>query len=185
MAAGYSSSLIDELGAARISELIPHGYIAGKNHGRREGTGTVYDQRIDAAGLEGQLEELKGRFYRYVAKRHDHLALEFDQESRKVVYLFDQSRPDDPHMDFIFTDKTALKAVRFRHFMADCRALAGDSRALDLITEREKSAILAFLHEAHRDIMENFDPKVVKLRKKNKIIVADGALDALFQASDD
>ncbi len=88
-------------------------------------------------------------------------------------------------MDFIFTDKTALKAVRFRHFMADCRALAGDSRALDLITEREKSAILAFLHEAHRDIMENFDPKVVKLRKKNKIIVADGALDALFQASDD
>jgi hypothetical protein len=194
MAAGYVSSLIDELGAARISELIPYGYIAGKNHGRREGTGTVYDQRIDAAGLEWQLEELKGRFYRYVAeRRHDHLALEFDQESRKVVYLFDQSRPDDfdqsrpddPHMDFIFTDKTALKAVRFRQFMADCRALAGDSRALDLITEREKSAILAFLHEAHRDIMENFDPKVVKLRKKNKIIVADGALDALFQASDD
>ena len=33
--------------------------------------------------------------------------------------------------------------------------------------------------------MENFDPKVVKLRKKNKIIVTDGALDALFQASDD
>ena len=185
MAAGYISSLVDELGAARIREWIPYGYIAGKNHGRREGTGTVYDQRIDAAGLEGQLEELKGRFYRYVAERHDHLALEFDQESRKVVYLFDQSRPDDPHMDFIFTDKTALKAVRFRHFMADCRALAGDGRALDLITEREKSAILAFLHEAHRDIMENFDPKVVKLRKKSKIIVADGALDALFQASDD
>jgi hypothetical protein len=33
--------------------------------------------------------------------------------------------------------------------------------------------------------MENFDPKVVKFRKKNKIIIADGAFDALFGASDD
>jgi hypothetical protein len=88
-------------------------------------------------------------------------------------------------MDFIFTDKTALQAVRFRHFMTDCRAIAADGRELDPIIEREKSSVVAFLDEAHRDIMENFDPKVVKFRKKNKIIIADGAFDALRGASDD
>jgi hypothetical protein len=118
----------------------------------------VVDQRIDAAGLEGQLQELMDRFNRYVSGRHDSLALEFDQQSRKVVYVFDKSRPDDPHMDFIFTNKTALQAVRFRHFMADCRAIARDGRELDPIIERGKSAVLAFLEETYRDIMENFDP---------------------------
>jgi hypothetical protein len=185
MAAGHIFSLINELGAARISELIPYSYVDGKDHGKREGSGTVFDQRIDAAGLEGQLQELMDRFNRYVSRRHDSLALEFDQESRKVVYIFDKSRPDDPHMDFIFTSKTALQAVRFRHFMVDCRAIARDGHELDPIIEREKSAVLAFLEETYRNIMENFDLKVVKFRKKNKIIIADGALDALFEAPDD
>ena len=172
-------------GSPRRSFIADPGDVDGKDHGKREGSGTVFDQRIDAAGLEGQLQELMDRFNRYVSGRHDSLALEFDQESRKVVYVFDKSRPDDPHMDFIFTSKTALQAVRFRHFMADCRAIARDGRELDPIIAREKSAVLAFLEETYRDIMENFDPKVVKFRKKNNIIIADGALDALFEARDD
>jgi hypothetical protein len=51
------------------------------------------------------------RFNRYVSGRHDSLALKFDQQSREVVYVFDKSRPDDPHMDFIFTNKTALRSL--------------------------------------------------------------------------
>ena len=185
MAAAYIFSGIDDLGSKRVDELIPHEYVHGKDHGKREGTGTILDQRIDAAGLEGQLQELMERFHRYISARYDSLTAEFDGESRKAVYMFDRSRPDDPHMDFIFTDKTALQAVRFRHFMADCRAVAGDGRELDPIIEREKTAVVAFLDEAHRDIMENFDPRVVKFRKKHKIIIADGAFDVLLGSSDD
>jgi len=36
------------------------------------------------------------------------------------------------------------------------------------------------LQEAHEDIMKNFDPKVVKLRKKMKVVVAPGAFDGLM-----
>lgn len=185
MAAAYIFSLIDDLGSKRVDELIPHEYVDGEDHGKREGAGTILDRRIDAAGLEGQLQELMERFQRYISARCDTLTAEFDEESRKAVYMFDRSRPDDPHMDFIFTDKTALQAVRFRHFMADCRAIVADGRELDPIIEREQAAVVSFLGEAHRDIMENFDPKVVKFRKKHKIIVADGAFDALLGASDD
>jgi hypothetical protein len=185
MAAAYIFCRIDDLGSKRVDELIPHEYVHGEDHGKREGAGTILDQRIDAACLEGQLQKLTERFHRYISARYDSLTTEFDGESRKAVYMFDRSRPDDPHMDFIFTDKTALQAVRFRHFMTDCRAIAADGRELDPIIEREKSSVVAFLDEAHRDIMENFDPKVVKFRKKNKIIIADGAFDALRGASDD
>jgi hypothetical protein len=185
MAAAYIFSGIDDVGSKRIDELIPHEYVHGEDHGKREGIGTILDRRIDAAGLEGQLQELMERFHLYISARYEGLAVEFDGESRKAVYMFDRSRPDDPHMDFIFTDKTALQAVRFHHFIADCRAIARDSHELDPIIDREKSAIVTFLDEAHRDIMENFDPRIVKFRKKRKIIVADGAFDALLGASDD
>jgi hypothetical protein len=185
MAAGHVYSLIDELGGERINELIPHGWVKGRNHGKREGSGTVLDQRIDAGGLEGQVQELTERFHHYVSGRYANLGMKFDRESRKAVYMFDRSRPNDPHVDFIFTDKIALQAVRFRHFMADCRTITRDGRELDPIIDREKSAVVAFLDEAHRDIMENFDPKIVKFRKKRKIIVADGAFDALMEPADD
>ncbi len=36
------------------------------------------------------------------------------------------------------------------------------------------------MESAYRDIPANFDPKVATLRKKRKIIVADGALGGLF-----
>ena len=42
-----------------------------------------------------------------------------------------------------------------------------------------------FLLEAHQDILETFDPKVVALKKKMKAVVSHGALDDLSQLSDD
>ncbi len=84
------------------------------------------------------------------------------------------------HMDFVFSDKTALDAVRFRHFMSDCRLLAGDNHEIETQLDHERRAALAFLKESHRDIMEHFDPTVVTLRKKRKIILADGKLKDLL-----
>lgn len=180
MAAGYLFSRIDELGSDKIDALIPHTYVKGKDHGKREGHGTIYDQRIDAGGMERQLEELRDRLYHYTSERYDALLDAFDAQAAKAVYLFEGSWGNDPHMDFIFTDKTALQSVRFRHFMQDCRAIAGDSHDLDPLIEPERQTIINYLDQAYQDILATFDPKLVKFRKKRKIVIADGALKDLL-----
>lgn len=70
--------------------------------------------------------------------------------------------------------------VSTAHFMSDCRLLAGDNRELETQLDHERHAALAFLEESHRDIMANFDSTVVTLRKKRKIILADGKLKDLL-----
>ena len=87
-----------------------------------------------------------------------------------------RSRENDPHMHFVFTDKTALQAVSFRHFMSGCRPLLQDRAELDAFLSRERHALGEYMESACRDILANFDPKVVPFRKKRKIVVADGAL---------
>jgi hypothetical protein len=43
----------------------------------------------------------------------------------------------------------------------------------------------SWLRQTHEDIMKNFDPDVIKLRKKRKVIVAPGALDGLASEDDE
>ena len=50
------------------------------------------------------------------------------------------------------------------------------------IKEEIKNA-KAFLTENHQGILANFDPNVIKLRKKRKIIMTAGALDDLDKMS--
>lgn len=180
MAAGYVYSHLDEFGQQKVSALIPHRYVNAKDHGKREGKGTIFSQRLEAGGKEAQAEELQRRFRDYLSQRYDALLTEFDGQARKAVYMEDKSRPHDPHINFIFSDKTALQAVRFRHFMRDCRPLVVDRAELDAVISREHQAVDAYLDAACRDIFANFDPKVAPFRKKNKIIIADGALNDLL-----
>lgn len=180
MAAGYVYSCLDECGQEKVSTLIPHRYVKAKDHGKREGKGTIFSQRLEAGGKEPQAEELQRRFWAYLSQRYDALRTEFDNQAHKTVYMEDKSRPHDPHMNFIFSDKTALQAVRFRQFMRDCRALVADRAELDAIITREQQAIKAYLESACQDILTNFDPKVAPFRKKRKIIIADGALNEIL-----
>jgi len=180
MAAGYVYSCIKESGLEKVSTLIPHRYLNAKDHGKPEGKGTIFSQRIDADGKEPQVEELQRRFWDYLSPRYDALCIEFDGQACKAIYMEDLSREHDPHMTFIFSDKTALQAVRFRQFMRDCRPLVADRAELDAVISREHQAVDAYLDAACRDILANFDPKVAPFRKKNKIIIADGALNDLL-----
>lgn len=179
MAAGYVYSHIDEFGQEKFATLIPHRYVKAKDHGKREGKGTIFSQRLDADGKESQAEELQRRLWDYLLRRFDALLTEFDGQGRRAVYLEDVSRQHDPHMHFIFSDKTALQAVRFRHFTRDCRSLVADRVELDAVISRERQALDAYLESTCRDIFANFDPKVAPFRKKRKIIIADGALNDL------
>ena len=180
MAAGYVYNCLDESGQEKVSTLIPHRYVNAKDHGKREGKGTIFSQRIEADGKEAQAEELQRRFWDYLSQRYDALRTEFDGQARKAVYMEDKSRPHDPHMNFIFSDKTALQAVHFRYFMRDCRPLVADRGELDAVITRERQALDAYLESTCRDILTNFDPKVSPFRKKHKIIIADGALNELL-----
>jgi hypothetical protein len=96
------------------------------------------------------------------------------------VYVCDRSQPDDPQLHFIFTDKTALQAAHFRHFVQDCRSMAGDSQELEIWIERERQAAQRYVKQTYQDIIEHFDPKVVRLRKKRKIILSDRAVKDLL-----
>jgi len=126
------------------------------------------------------LGELQDRFHRFTRERYNELAEEFDGKAQRRVYLIDRSKDHDPQMDFIFSDKTALQAVRFRHFMNDCRETMGDAQELHVLIEQERRAIFDYLERMHQDILHNFDPKVIRFRKKRKVILADEALKDLL-----
>jgi len=177
--ADYLMSAIDDICSEKINELIPYELVAGKNHGKREGKGSLFNMERDAGGLEGQLEELQGCSYKYIGKRHTELSDDLDKEASKTSYIIEESTEDEPHINFVFSDKTALKSIRFRSFMCDCRNIAGNNAELSRRLEEEKKAIVEYLEQQHHDIMKNFDPKIVKLRKKRKVIIADGALKGL------
>jgi hypothetical protein len=129
--AGYLFSMIEQVGFDHMDELIPHRYVDGRNHGKREDGSFIFDERLDAGGLEPQFEELRDRFFRYGQERYDTLLNEFDQQASMRVYMIDQSDGVEPHMQFVFSDKTALQRVRFRPFIRDCRSLLGRNGELD------------------------------------------------------
>ena len=169
--ARYLSDTLDEMGAEQIKTLIPYQYVEGKNHGRREQGGTVWDFRVDAGGMEPELEELRRRFYEYCRECHARLLDQFDEEASKHVYIRRETQGLEPHIDFIFSDKSALDAVRLRHFYGDCQRIVGGVSELEILIEQEQAAAVEFLQDQYSDIQQNFDPSVVRLRKKRKIVM--------------
>ncbi|HEB56144.1 MAG TPA: hypothetical protein ENI98_07540 [Gammaproteobacteria bacterium] len=174
------SDVIDEAGTERINELIPHDYIEGKNHGKQEQQGTLLDLQVDAAGRELQLDELQHRFYKYMYARYQHLLERFDKESKQRVYIQHVEQDCEPHINFVFSDKSAFDAVRFRYFHQDCEHIAGDIVELDALAKQEQKETVKFLDKNYCDILDNYDPSVIRLRKKRKIILADCVLDDLL-----
>ena len=167
-----------------IRQLIPHEYVDGKNHGNQEKGGFVWDVKIDAAGQEAQLDELRSRWYGYQRERW--LALsESNVQRPPTVYIHDKDWDDDPHRFFVFTNEKTLKQIRWRHFLSDCRSLVAEFAEVENFLAEEIDRANAWLVESHQDIQENFDPTVVRLRKKNKIIMTESALDDLSKIDAD
>lgn len=149
MAAEYLRCAIAEAGYRKLQNLIPHRYINGKRHGKRTQSRTIWDRRIDAGGMEVQMEKLGGRFWRYLNDRYSEWQQEFDCSARGAVWLLDRSTPDENHAHFVFSDRTALQHVRLRHFMFDCRSRLQDPEILENTAESEKSAVERFLSDSH------------------------------------
>jgi hypothetical protein len=177
---GYVTDRLNEVGFERIDELIPCHYVNGPEHGKRDENGYIYDKRLDADGLEGQLQALRDRYYTYMGERYEALLDQFNTSSATCVYIRDRTRNNEPQMDFVFSNAAALDAVRFRHFVRDCRRIAGNPVDVDHLVEQETHPVLDFLARTHKDIMDNFDPTVVKLCRKRKIILANEKLKDLL-----
>jgi len=177
--AGYLTEDIEDKSHDWISELIPHEHVEGKENGKRVKGGFRWDMKIEAGGKEKQLDELRSRWYQYTQQRWIELSKEFTQNS-PTVFTEDVNQDGELHRNFIFNNEATLKKIRWKHFLADCEPLTADFINVTERAEHETARAEAYLQEAHEDIMKNFDPKVVKLRKKMKVVLAPGALDGLM-----
>jgi hypothetical protein len=182
MAAGHILCGIEESGEEHLEKLIPSRYVDGKQHGKRQGHGTIFDKVLNARGMEGQLQELRDRFYQYLADRYATLQKEFDDRAEKAVYMIDKSSSEENNMLIVFTDKESLKNTRIRHFVHYCRSIAAEASGLSAAVEREQMAVIDFLNRAYKDVLQTYDPSVIKFRKKRQIVVADGALRDLLNS---
>jgi hypothetical protein len=182
--ATYVLDEIESAGGDIIRQHIPHEYIDGNNHGKREKNGFLWDEKIDAAGQEGQLDELRSRWNDYQRERW--LALsESNVQRLPAVYVHDKDWDGDPHRFFVFANERTLKQIRWRRFLPDCKLLVADYAEVEKLLAEEIDRANAWLVDNHRDIQENFDPTVVKLRKKRKIIMTESALDDLSKMDTD
>jgi hypothetical protein len=182
--ATYFLDEIKSAGDDHIKQLIPHDYVDGKSQGKPEKGGFLFDMKIDAEGLEAQLEELLGRWYVYQGERWYALSETFS-ELPSAVFMFDPGWDDDPHRFFIFNNAATLKLIRWQYFLSDCQPLITDFSMMKEQLKTEIGKAISWLTENYRDILENFDPKIIKFRKKTKIILTHGALEDLSKIDSD
>ena len=172
MVAGYLYGELDECGNDCMEKLIPHEFTHGKNHGKAEGPRYLFDLKIDAKGKESHLDELKHRFWKHISEVYERLMDEFDKKSKQRVFILNQGQDGDPNHHFLFTDKEVLKRIHFKTFMRDCRAAEeADHSSLSRKLEKEKQLLTTYLGKECKDIMDNFNPKIVRFRKKSKVIL--------------
>lgn len=178
-------NLIESAGDNLIDELIPHDYVRGKDDGKPQKGGFLWDIKIDANGYEGQLEELKHRWHHYQYENWFTLSKRFSQLP-PAVYVYDEKLDnDDPHRSFVFNNAEVLHHLRWRYFLSDCEPFRADYSTLTTELAQAIEQTHIWITDNHIDVMNNFDPNVVKLRKKRKIIMAPGALDDLSTMTDD
>ncbi len=182
--ATYIVDETDFVGSEMISQLIPHEYVDGKNHGKQEGDGFIWDMQIDAAGQEAQLDELKSRWYAYQQVRWTALS-EITIALPPTVYSQDKDWDDDPHRCFLFANAATLKKIRWRHFLSDCEPLKAEFSEVEKMLSEELERTQAWLTASYQDINNNFDPTVVKLQKKRRVIMTAAALDDLDRIDED
>lgn len=175
---------MEEFGSDYIDQLIPNDLVETNDHGKQVKGGFLWDMETDAAGLEAQLDELNDRWHSYLKQ----CWLENSQAQSNLessVYILNDDSDGAPSHTFVLNNEHALKKIRWRHFLFDCEALTADNKALEHLVKEQIDNAKSFLDKNFHDVTHNFNPKVVKLRKKTKIIMAPSFLDDLDNMNDD
>jgi hypothetical protein len=182
----YVSDVLDEAATVIIEKLIPYELVDGDDHGKNVEGGMIWDFKTDAKGLEAELEELQSRSRTYLREVYYRLNDEFHAEAINEVYFEKHGdEVDGPSWNVIVNNAETAKNITFINFLDDCQVYLQPNKKLGRLKEREVSKLTKFLFDAHKDIIENFDPKVVKLKKKMKIVMSPSALEGLNSLGDD
>lgn len=182
--ASYVISRVTEAGDDRLDELIPSSYIEGPDHGKPRDRGIVWDYQLDANGQEPQLEELRRRWWQYQQDAELALQKELTDGPPYAYILRDEYQvPGEININFVIHNEKAMHKVRWRTFLADLRAIEGNSKDLVSLLKRETERALRFIGEQHRDIRENYVSPDIEPRKKRKVVISSGALDDLERLS--
>jgi hypothetical protein len=170
--------VVEDFAFEEINKIIPYKYVRGKNHGKKQKSGGyLWEQRVDAKGKEGQLDELKGRFWEYLSARFYKFSDSTNKKYPGKVYMIEKLDVDgDPYIDFLFSDMSLLKKIHFKSFVRDIRETMGDVQEVYHAIEKEKELARKFIHDAYKNVMENYDPKIVKFKKKRKVVIAEQAI---------
>ncbi len=182
--ATYITNQLEEQGRDLIQRLVPHEYVHGRNHGKQEKDGVLWDLQIDAGGLEPQLDELEQQWYQYLQQCWTELSQSFICQP-PAAFMKDTSEHGEANYLFLFNNSAALERTRWRHFLSDCRQIEGAFSEVEQQLDQAWKLAEKWLQEAHQNILQNFDPAVTKLRKKRKIVVAPGAFDSLLRPDGD
>lgn len=108
-------------------------------------------------------------------ERFDALLTEWDAACRSCIYLFDESEPPEANVHFVFADKGALEAVRFRSFVRDCRAIERPATELERAVSAEMALLERFIEEQHAEVIRSYDPKVTRFRERRMVMLVKGA----------
>ena len=95
------------------------------------------------------------------------------------MYWLDTSEPQECNVHLIFTDKDALSAVGFRSFVRDCRAIERGADELNEAVREQETKLKSFILEQHQELLQTFDPKIKRLRRRRKIFIHKDAFDDL------
>lgn len=157
MVSRYFVMELGEFGDDYIRELIPYNFYPGENHDKETEDGYfVHDMRINANGLESQLEELQRRSWKYYELASDRIEEDYDNRSEEHVMILDQSKDGDPYLHILFSDWKVLQKIHFKTFVRDCRAFERkDQSALLQRLADEKALLKCFLDEQYAEIMRS------------------------------
>lgn len=170
MKAQYIYNELSEFSDSLINQLIPSEIKRGSR--KKLSSGYGFELIRDAKGLEAQLDELNTRVYSQLNDIHNCLAKAFEKDKRHEIIIISNNNKIDPVHDFIFSTGKVLKTIKLRTFLKDCQILEQkDHSGLFSIIETEKSLLEKFIMSEHDDVINNFDPKTNKFKKKKKIIV--------------
>jgi hypothetical protein len=175
-----------EHAAERMDQLIPHDFVEGPNNGKETDGGIIWDFKTDAHGLETQLEELEDRYRNYLNQILHEMNKTLHEDSECAVY-FEKSTIDDlePRWDIIIKNAQTAKNISFQTYLKDCEKYLKPNEELEDMYQQELAKFNVFINENYHDVMENFDPKVSKFKRKMKVILAPGALEGLTSIRDE
>lgn len=184
MASWQLYGAMEDAADAEIQSRLPHRYVSGPEDGKRDESGSIrWDTRVDANGQEALLQELRHRVWDEQFRRRTELARLFGEQKLGTCFQDDgpweHQAPDERNLLVVFSDPSALAAVRFNTFRRDCRRIERPLAELRALEAREAERMRAFVAEQYEDLIRHFDPKVVPLRKKWKVMIHPDALRAM------